>query len=490
LFLRLGPVEDTLTHFSFAASPGKESVLLDQPNPYDDIPDILKLEWDDFECGLSAQNEKALDVVADWTVVAYMAADCNLAPYMFDDLLAMKQVGSSDRVHVLAWFDGPLVTDAFFARLNAGTSLADDTILRFHELRTNDQATLTMALQVASAYRARHRLLLLGGHGSGWRGVLLDQNLGMRYMKEPGKLVFPGPVAECEARLRGCMLKAQDQLNAVIVKLEHNNSLYDILGLDACYMGNIEAVAPVASQANLLIVSEDMVPGEGFAYKSFLSDLVQNPAQTPTELAKQIVERTRQFYAEKDEVAREITLSALVTAELPAFSDAFLKLAQQLGPMVQTPELLVELESALENAWSFSGTGTIDLPGFVHLLLNGKLPEETRAAAEEVLACWGRLSLSFTGGGTPTTSNGLSVYAPSAESFEVAYIEASNQLPLNFGIWAWFLGDYFLHSLGDRDPSHPLLQALQQTMNKLIATGEYKPGAGNGAADGSAGQAG
>ena len=53
---------------------------------------------------------------------------------------------------------------------------------------------------------------------------------------------------------------------------------------------------------------------------------------------------------------------------------------------------------------------------------------------------------------------------------------ASNVLPLNFGIWAWFLGGYFLQTLGVQKPPHPLLQAIQDTMEGLIASGKYKPG--------------
>jgi hypothetical protein len=180
-------------------------MLFNNGNPYRGRwPETLQLDWDDFECGLSAANEQALGQVADWAIFAYMAADCNLASLIFDDLLEMKAVGSNPAIHVLALFDGPFLADSFFARLNAATGLDEDIVLRFNELHTNEASTLTMALRVASAYPARRRLLLLGGHGSGWPGALIDENIGMQYSREPGRLVLPGPGNECDARLRTC----------------------------------------------------------------------------------------------------------------------------------------------------------------------------------------------------------------------------------------------------------------------------------------------
>ena len=455
-------------------------MLLDNGNPYrDGLPKTLQLDWDDFECGLSAGNDVALGRVAEWAVFAYMAADCNLAAFMFDDLLEMKAVGSSESVHVLALFDGPLLTDSFFARLNVDTKLSEDIVLRFNELRTNEAATLTMALQVASVYPAKHRLLLLGGHGSGWRGLLLDQNIGMRYRSEPGRLVLPGPGSDCDARLHACLVRTQERLNREIEKVDAAQSHYDVLGFDACYMGNIEAIAHLSHLADLLVVSEDLVPGEGFAYRSILTDLLRNPAQSPLELATCIVDATSRFYQTAGPSERQITLAALAAEQLTPFSQAFVRLVQGLGPIAGEPASFATVQNALEKSWAFGATGTIDLKGFVLKLLENPLPPTAREATGAVLDCWSKLVVAFTGGGTSETTNGLSVYAPLAKNFEIAYVESSNNLPLNFGIWAWFLGAYYLQLLGAEAPGNPLIQAFQRTMQDLAARGIYKPGDGS-----------
>ncbi|MBD5656182.1 MAG: hypothetical protein IAI50_13545, partial [Candidatus Eremiobacteraeota bacterium] len=175
-------------------------MLFDGGNPYrNGPPDTLRLTWEDFDSGISQTNEAAMDREAEWTIVGYFAADNDLAPFIFDNLLAMKSVGSNDAVNVCALFDGPLVTDAFFARLNAGEPLASDIVLRWPELPTNDSKTLAFALQLAGTFPAKRRLVVLGGHGRGWRGALLDQNAGAALIAA-GRVAFPGTQAECTAR--------------------------------------------------------------------------------------------------------------------------------------------------------------------------------------------------------------------------------------------------------------------------------------------------
>jgi hypothetical protein len=142
---------------------------------------------------------------------------------------------------------------------------------------------------------------------------------------------------------------------------------------------------------------------------------------------------------------------------------------------VTDPAMFPVVRNAMEKPWVFDATGTIDLKGFVLKLLEHPLPPAVREAAKKVLEQWSELIFAFAGGGTSVTTNGLSLYAPPADKFNMSYIELSNQLPLNFGIWAWFLGAYYLQLLGAEAPRHPLIQSFRRTMQDLMARGVYKP---------------
>jgi hypothetical protein len=453
-------------------------MLLDQKNPYrEGPPQQLRLTWEDFDFQMSAVNDQAIGQVAEWTVMSHMAADCDLAALMFDDLTEMKTVGSNALMHVCALFDGPLLTDSFFARLNHGTRLSEDIVLRFNELKSNDTATLTMALQVAGIFPAKRRLLFLSGHGSGWKGALLDQNLGMQYHRQPGRLILPGPGTECDARLLQCQKRTQDHINCKIEEsvIPPHNGL-DVLAFDACYMGNIEAVANFVNSAKILVVSEDQMPGEGYPYDAVLAHLRDNVTQSPIDLVHHLVNDMRFSYESLGARRRRITQVALASDRLPAFAGAFVHLVQALAPAMDSDTVFGAVRYALEKAWAFERTGNIDLKGFVLKLLDHSIPSELRLAAKEVLNCWSDMVLASAVPGQPDTPNGLSIYAPAPLEFDIAYLQCSNELPLNLGIWSFFLAHYYMKVLGAEAPRHPLIQAMQQTMEELVRRGIYNPG--------------
>jgi hypothetical protein len=446
-------------------------MLFDTPNPYRPLPTELRLDWADFTCGLSPANEAALGQAASWTVLAYLAADNDLAAYIFDNLVALKAQGSTPAAHVLALFDGPLLTDSFFARLNAGTPLADDILLRFNELHTNDPATLGLALRLARAYPARHRLVVLGGHGRGWQGLLLDENQGQKPREKPW-LTLPGPGQECDHRLHAFLAGVQARLNTVPGFHEAAGPI-DVLALDVCLGGNIETLSSLAEQAEWLVVSQNTMPGEGLAYAAILADIERVPGQSPEHLATSLVTATGRYYRALPSHHGPLHLAALRTAALPSLCADLAGLIRALD--LSDAAIFAAVRRAIEGAWTFDLTDAIDLRGFVLQLRGNALPPAAAAAADALLQRWPNLVAAFTGEGGATAPNGLSIYAPPPRAFDPAYIALSNGFNNGLGVWAWFLADYYLRWLGEEAPDHPLLAAIAATMQAAIARGDYTP---------------
>jgi hypothetical protein len=447
-------------------------MLIGHDNPYAARPPaVLTLGWDDFRFELSARNRGALGRRAKWTVVAYLAADCDLARWMFDDLIAMKAVGSDDDLHVIAVFDGPLLADSFIARLNAGTPLGEDLVMRFNELRMSDRKLLTQVLMLAQAFPAERRLLILGGHGMGWRGALVDQNLGQRYL-EPGRLILPAPGAECDAELLRCQQATQSELNAAI-EAQHVEGAppYDVLAFDACYMGNVESVVTYAPHARVLVLAEDQWPGEGFDYRSLLGTLQRDPEITPDVLVQRWVADSRAYYRGSTSRTTPVTLVGIDAGKVPLLASALIRLAQTFDP--RDGALLGTLHDAIDATWGDFATGIIDIKGLALQLLARPLPAACAEAARDLVNRFDSAIVGFCGGGTADSTNGLSIYAPAPENFDANYIRMANDLPQGLGVWAWALGGYYLHLLGTYDPGHPLLAALRATMQAAVEAGHW-----------------
>lgn len=446
-------------------------MLLEHANPYHPpLPRVLTLGWEDFDFALSSVNRGAIGTVADWTVLAYLAADCDLAAPMYEDLRELKSVGSGAALHVCALFDGPLVTDAYFVRLNAGSSLHDDLVLRWWELQTHQKDTLVMAIQVAAAWPGRRRLLVLGGHGNGWKGLLQDRNIGFEYQRTPGRVRLPGPLDECKARLVQSQLAAQACINERIETVaKPERPRYDVMAFDACYMGNLEAIVELSDHADILVVSEDLVPGEGYPYDRVLRELDANPAQSPVEFARRMVAVTGAAHAEPVRRARPIAQVALASDGLPPLAVAFARLAAALTAAMDDDAVRRAARYAINMAYRFGATGYIDLVGFVRKLGDHALPEPVRERCTDVLAQWQRTLIAAAVPGTPDGPNGLSIYAPAPREFDPAYIDTAARFRHGLSAWAIFLARYYLVVLGDEAPGHPLLQAIDRARRAAAA---------------------
>lgn len=452
-------------------------MLIDADNPYrGGSPARLKLTEEDFTFALSEANRQALGRTAAWSVVGYLAADCNLAPFMFEDLKQMKAVGSGPDLHVMALFDGPLLTDAFFARLHRDSKLSEDLLAKFGELETHKPAVLTMALQLASLYPGEKRVLFLCGHGQGWRGALLDENQGLtRFRQDPGWLVLPGTYQECFRRLGECNRQVQEELNRHLPAPAPAKP-YDILAFDACYMGNIEAVATLADQADFLVASEDQMPGQGFPYERVLAALSRNPEQPPETFCRLLVAETKDFYHVPGRPRSRATQVALRSRRLPEVIAALCRLVQALSALLdRDPAVRQAARYALDMTWHFPDTDSIDLKDMVLNLLTCPLPVEIRQAAEAFLDAWSALVVATPAPEESGGRHGLTIYAPRPERFDLQYLRLANTLPYGLGIWSWFLARYYLLVLGEEAPRHPLIRALQDTMEEMIRQGIYHP---------------
>ncbi len=419
-------------------------MLLKHPNPYrEGLPETLKLDWADFEFALSARNSAALGHEAEWAVVNYMAADCDLAVQLFDDLHEMKGIGSSDRLHLCAWFNGPLITDAFFARLNRDTTLDEDLALRFGDLPFNESRTLSMALTVAAAYPARKRVLLLSGHGGGWRGALREDDHSGLYRDNPSRMKLPAPFQACVKHLQACAAIAQEQINRVFDGTPTGRRA-DILAFDACDMGCIEAITAFANHGDILVVSQDQVPGDGYPYAQVLSALNERLEQTPLELARALVAQTKRRYAQAQDAGLSITQVALRSTELQGFVEAFVALIGTLTPTDRVRDALIH---AFGNVKTFEAQGNIDLIGFVRLLREAPLPDDARRTSHEVLVRWERMVLASAVPGGARALNGLSIHAPQPGHIKLAYLQLMETQPWGLSAWGRFLSGYHLELL-------------------------------------------
>lgn len=461
-------------------------MLLDNGNPYaNGWPQKIILSPEDFTYQISDLNLNAIDRRAKWTVFVYMAANNDLAACMFNDLMEMKALGSDENVNICVFFVGPLITDSFFARLNKGTALGEDIIFRFLTQPANNPKILeeTMSKNLI-LYPAENNLVILAGHGLGWKGALKDEAIGRRYIKQGRVSLPPGDpdsYLECIGSL--CYERAikkiheKRMLNKMIqgsINDEKKKSKINIIAFDACYMGNIETINNFKDLTDIIVVSEDMLPGSGYPYDKILGKLKENPNVNAEEMAINIISKTKEYYSNEFENIA-ITQAALDCSKLNRLNELIYDLACEMTKFIKDDkEAAKVVKSSINNAFNF-GEGYRDLKNISENLLDCELPDNLIRAARSLNEFFEQsgLILAFDapiGKGMPT---GISIYCPDPVDFDPEYLHAANSSDMGF--WPWFLGMYTLCTLEQAGTNNTLIRSIDQTMKDLMAKGEYSP---------------
>ncbi|MEJ5199977.1 MAG: clostripain-related cysteine peptidase, partial [Anaerolineae bacterium] len=144
-----------------------------------------------------------------------------------------------------------------------------------------DPKTLVdFALWAMKTYPADKYVLILSDHGMGWPGGMTDPN-------SSGAHATNAPLA----RQMGNIMYLHE-LDQALGQIRSAAGLdkFELVGLDACLMSQLEVYSALADHARYAVASEETEPSLGWAYTSFLQALNANPAMTGADLAKLIVQ--------------------------------------------------------------------------------------------------------------------------------------------------------------------------------------------------------
>ncbi|MBT8074786.1 MAG: hypothetical protein HKP21_13890 [Xanthomonadales bacterium] len=284
-----------------------------------------------------------------WTIMVYMAGDNNLSAAGEADLEEMRLVGSSERVNVVVEFDN--AGDAGTRRIHIGKGGVGEHIESLGETDSGSPDVLSGFIEwAAQNYPADRYALVLWNHGNGWAPTEVDRIA--RSVNSPGfnereisersasplgrvlfrpslesifKLATPSERAICSDDGSGHSLDTIE-LGRVIAKgVETIGQKFDLLGMDACLMSNIEVAYQVRDHVHYIVASEENEPADGWPYDRILGRITANPDMQAAELARSIVSDYVDWYRERD-TTEDITQAALDLSQLASLTaplDAF-----------------------------------------------------------------------------------------------------------------------------------------------------------------------
>ncbi len=417
------------------------------------------------ESSSSATNEPtnpAAEPVAQgepgtWLVMMYEDADDQvLEEDMFIDMNEAEVVGSTDQVKIVAQMDrfkgafdgGGDVTSTkryLLTQDNDLNTINSPELADLGEVNMGDKNTLIdFATWAMATYPAEHYVLILSDHGAGWTGGWSDDD-----PQQGGNL---------------SMQNIDDALGAIISQT--GIAAFDLVGFDACLMGQLEVMSAIAPHAKYAVGSEETEPALGWAYSSFLQALNDNTAMTGGELGQAIVDsyvaqdiritddQARSVFAggnfTQDSVAaslsKDITLTAVDLSAVSNLNAAVNDLAVSLTSVDQ--EKVAEARAYAQSYTSIFGDEVppsyIDLGHFVNLLAENIDDAAVKQAAEKVQSALKQAVVAEKHGDEKPASSGLTIYFPNSVLYQNTVVEPAYGL-----LYAAYVGRFATASLWD-----------------------------------------
>jgi hypothetical protein len=250
-----------------------------------------------------------------WTYLVYLLADNELEPYLLQDLEDLMQVGSGEKLTILAQIDRaeggsdagigglPDFTDAKRVRVEPGR-LSEFASLGELDLAASGTLSDFVRWGIEAA-PADHYALVLRDHGGAFGRFGADASELSDGMSLP-ELTLALDVALAATGMRGPL---------------------DLIGFDACLLGAWEVAAALSGRAHYLLASEDVAPAHG--WNQLPISLLKSGGDAAA-LGAALIDGYAERAAERGTLARA-TLSLTDLSRISAVSDRIAELATSLS---------------------------------------------------------------------------------------------------------------------------------------------------------------
>lgn len=394
-----------------------------------------------------SEPDSASDSKADtWLVMLYQDADDSiLEEDIFTDLNEAERIGSTDQVKIVAQIDRS--EEGFEGEENFSTAkrfylTQDDGLSSVNSEEIADLGEVNMASAqtlvdfvtwAVATYPSGHYILIMSDHGTGWPGGWTDSD---------------NPSQNKNISIDGFddMLYLDEMVAGLSdIKEQTGIEKFDILGFDACLMGSLEVYAALEPFADYAVASQETEPSMGWAYYSFLNDLVSDPSQNTAAVAKDIVktyivadtyiidDAARSEYVKRtyesaedisesslaDEETKTVTLSAVDLAKIPDLIRAVNELTGAMSKINQ--KVVARARSHARTFESVFGedypSPYLDLGNLAKLLKKESTSENIAAAVNQVKKAIDAAVIEEMHGNSKKGSTGISIYFPNSDLF-------------------------------------------------------------------------
>jgi hypothetical protein len=282
----------------------------------------------------------------------------------------------------------------------------------------NPQSLRNFVLWAERTYPARHYILVIWGHGHGFR--LMNAPL----RADDG----PPPVRTNGYRA----VSFDDDFQSFLFTHDFQEALkgtpkLDVLAFDTCLMAGIETAYAVRKLSAVMVGSEELEPDEGWNYTNVLGRLSRNRLRTPFSFGTSMVEAVRNSAGMG---INPVTLSAidlrkvnLVARQISHLADVMITTLGRAGQAESVRSQISSLRGLCKNYGGADGFhNPIDLIHFVDLLGHEAPTTQIKRSARGLLRTFRESGIVIDNYATIELrgkfgSNGLTIYFPPSQQW-------------------------------------------------------------------------
>ena len=253
---------------------------------------------------------------------------------------------------------------------------------------------------------------------------------------------------------------------------------FETIGFDACLMGSMEVASMLTKHANYMVASEELEPGTGWEYGTWLNAIQANPAITGNALGKVIADSY--LTAQQADKSNGVTLSVTDLSKVPALVSAFTDFASKAQANFSNDALTtrITLASARNKSLSYGADYALqsffDLVDVKHLMQNAATAYPTESA-NVISKLDAAILHKVASTDMAARSNGLSVYMPhreidssSAEAQSALKKKMDNYKTVSPTTWSTLLDGYVQNAY--QDTTAPTIPTPSRSGNTVTAT--------------------
>src|SRR5579872_4506440 len=256
---------------------------------------------------------------ADWTIMVYMNGNNTLESDVAINFKQISTIGSTDNVNVVVQAARLSTKHVLRGRVGKGSPL-DAT--SFHDLGDVDmgaKATLEDFIKWSiQNFKSTKYMVIIWNHGQGWRNIqsaTAPQSGDSAVTPTPYRAISYDDLHNSKLYNKD----VQDVLEEVMKLHAREGGLegkkFDVVAFDACLMAMVETTYALRNSVELQVASEEVVPGYGFPYDLWLSQIVSAHSVDPKDVARKLGESYRDFYGPKGAFPDATTTLSVVDVE-------------------------------------------------------------------------------------------------------------------------------------------------------------------------------